>query len=824
MKQKFPSIIEYNGGKHNDFTTEELCNEFFDLRGEKPIACEVTTNRIMSPLRVARREKSQPSCTELVFRGEIQCPALPADTRAQEEQTSHTGVEGFPIELQYCEFVMDWFDKYERIPTESYWPKLCSGFMRENGLEGDLPMRCKDVSRNIFNAIRQDIRDCDEVPALDSAGPTAPQHGKHHRRFSLKDEASLPIGGKGKCELCHFIRDIYYDNDWLEGPEPSEYEAECKGLHRRRDVSDEGVLSYCEEVMAETFTAVRSGKPFRCTDIVREQCPQDKTWSESPFLTDVNFYKPSKPNKAQQVRVGSKVESLVQELNELVGLASVKAGLSSVRDAVEFDMWRKKFLGEEATLLGQSFHMRFDGNPGTGKTVVARIAGKILVDLGVVRKPKSENDDTSDTKSDGASDFVFKEVSKADLVGGYVGSTAPKVRKAVESAFGGVLFIDEAYSLVQNDRDVFGKEAVDTLIKEMEDHRDKLIVIFAGYRQEMDTFFESNPGFQSRVPFRFEFPDYSCEEPGEIARYGLRKQDVVACNASHDWIKKIISTKTGCCTQEALDKGTCAAAGRDNGNGRTVRNILESSLRAMAVRAVSTQKGAENRTKLVTELTPIDVAAVGGEVIKEDLRSTCKVAGKTLKDLESLTTGARILAASDFEETLALARSSCDHTRDFLEGINVNNSLASSAADVEIENQTLREIFAELDEMVGLISVKKAMREFYCTVEFARLRREVGLKALNGQSFHMRFLGNPGTGKTVVARIVGKLLVALGAIKDPPPEQKESDEDRDEDEDDHSGGEKHAFQRPPETWQAQSTRRCSLDIVLSLCYYFLFAR
>ena len=139
-----------------------------------------------------------------------------------------------------------------------------------------------------------------------------------------------------------------------------------------------------------------------------------------------------------------------EELQELVGLASVKAGISALRDTVEFDMWRRRFLGEHWSLLGQNFHMRFLGNPGTGKTVVARIVGKILVELGVVKKP--ENPDLEDG-------FVFREVSRADLVGSYVGHTAPKVQKAVKSAFGGVLFIDEAYSLIQGERDSFGQEA-----------------------------------------------------------------------------------------------------------------------------------------------------------------------------------------------------------------------------------------------------------------------------------------------------------------------------------------------------------------------------
>ncbi|CAE7897545.1 spoVK, partial [Symbiodinium microadriaticum] len=123
------------------------------------------------------------------------------------------------------------------------------------------------------------------------------------------------------------------------------------------------------------------------------------------------------------------------------------------------------------------------------------------------------------------------------------------VIEAVKSAFGGVLFIDEAYSIVLAKDDPFGKEAVDTLIKEIEDHRDKLIVIFAGYQKEMDAFFETNPGFQSRVPFRFEFADYSCQELVDISRYSAKKDDVKPTTGAVDWLQKIISAKTGCCTE-----------------------------------------------------------------------------------------------------------------------------------------------------------------------------------------------------------------------------------------------------------------------------------
>merc|ERR1719253_1516192 len=173
--------------------------------------------------------------------------------------------------------------------------------------------------------------------------------------------------------------------------------------------------------------------------------------------------------------------------------------------------------------------MRLNGNPGTGKTVVARLVGKILTALGAIKPFIGGGADDEFTafaaayeqmhadQNDEDRPLIFKEVSRADLVGSYKGHTAPKVKAAVKEANGGVLFIDEAYSLVKHSRDTFGKEAVDTLIQEIENHRKHVVVIFAGYSRNMDEFFESNPGFKSRVPFTLDFEDYSCQQLMGIA-------------------------------------------------------------------------------------------------------------------------------------------------------------------------------------------------------------------------------------------------------------------------------------------------------------------
>ncbi|CAJ1424792.1 unnamed protein product [Effrenium voratum] len=261
-----------------------------------------------------------------------------------------------------------------------------------------------------------------------------------------------------------------------------------------------------------------------------------------------------------------KVDTLMAKLNKLVGLSKVKAGMGELRAMVEFDQWRKTMLPDSKSLMGQSFHMQFLGNPGTGKTVVARLVGELLVEMGVITK---EGDDV-----------VFEEVARADLVAEYKGQTAPKVISAVEKAIGGVLFIDEAYSLKKEGKDAFGQEAVDTLIKEIEDKRDKVIAIFAGYEKEMETFFEANPGFKSRVPFKFYFDDYTCSELSQIAGIFMEDKGFRATDGAQLWVNRTVRFATGCC-----DTGDCQAK-RDSGNGRTVRNILEAAYRNFASRIV----------------------------------------------------------------------------------------------------------------------------------------------------------------------------------------------------------------------------------------------
>jgi len=275
------------------------------------------------------------------------------------------------------------------------------------------------------------------------------------------------------------------------------------------------------------------------------------------------------------------VEELMVELENLVGLGDVKDQMKEIVAQVDFNLQRAN-LGLP-DIGGQSLHMSFLGNPGTGKTVVARIVGQLLVAMGAIKSNSTERE----------GDLV-SEVSRPDLVGEHSGSTALKVTKAFDDADGGVLFIDEAYSIVQGDRDSFGREAVDTIIKLMEDRRDRIIVILAGYQKEMSDFVAANPGFKSRIAFSFNFPDYTCPELVKISDRLLKKKNVAlttdgsSCDSekppdSCHWLKNAIKLQTGCC--ETADCGK--KENRANGNGRTVRNILEASYREMASRVLT---------------------------------------------------------------------------------------------------------------------------------------------------------------------------------------------------------------------------------------------
>lgn len=206
-----------------------------------------------------------------------------------------------------------------------------------------------------------------------------------------------------------------------------------------------------------------------------------------------------------QVLQESRIDEVLDELErDLVGLAPVKQRIRDIAALLVIDKLRMN-LGLQAE--NPSLHMSFTGNPGTGKTTVAMRMAEILFRLGYVRKGH------------------LVAVTRDDLVGQYIGHTAPKTKEVLKKAMGGVLFIDEAYYLYrpENERD-YGQEAIEILLQVMENHRNDLVVILAGYKDRMETFFQSNPGLSSRIAHHLDFPDYSVDELGRIAQKMLAAQ------------------------------------------------------------------------------------------------------------------------------------------------------------------------------------------------------------------------------------------------------------------------------------------------------------
>ena len=238
------------------------------------------------------------------------------------------------------------------------------------------------------------------------------------------------------------------------------------------------------------------------------------------------------------------VDEIKRELDELVGLAPVKEYVFGLADNIQVQQRRAAAGFKTASL---SMHMIFTGNPGTGKTTIARLVARYLKAIGALKGGQ------------------LIEVSRGDLVGRYTGHTAPLTNSVIESALGGVLFIDEAYSLYRGEQDSFGLEAIDTLVKGMEDHRDELVVILAGYTKEMETFLTANSGLASRFPNKIEFPDYTADELLDITA-------VLAKGKGYRLAEGCTFPLLGYYKRrQALDSRTA-------GNGRLARNTLEKAI------------------------------------------------------------------------------------------------------------------------------------------------------------------------------------------------------------------------------------------------------
>ncbi|MBI3519299.1 MAG: AAA family ATPase [Bacteroidetes bacterium] len=364
------------------------------------------------------------------------------------------------------------------------------------------------------------------------------------------------------------------------------------------------------------------------------------------------------------------LEELLKEVDALIGLESVKKSIHENITYLNFTKLRKEKGFDDGSVI--SLHSVFTGNPGTGKTTVVKKLGKIYQKMGLLSKG-----------------HVY-EVDRSVLVGEYIGQTAPKVKKAIDEARGGILFIDEAYSLARSGEDSkdFGKEVIEILLKEMSDGKGDIAVIAAGYPKEMNTFIDSNPGLKSRFSEYFHFEDYMPDELFQIALYTAEQKQLTIAPDAQFYLQEQLT--------EAYRK-------RDNsfGNARFVNAVIEEAKQDMGLRLMKS----ENMDTLT----------------KEDLSTI------TLEDLK-----------------------------------NVFISTEKKKLKLSVNEKELNLALAELNDLVGMDNIKQDVNEL---VKLIRFYNETGKDVINKFSLHSVFTGNPGTGKTTLARIISKIYKSLGLLE-----------------------------------------------------------
>lgn len=321
------------------------------------------------------------------------------------------------------------------------------------------------------------------------------------------------------------------------------------------------------EVMAESPAAAQASNEWNVRqDKLEEQLQQEMARKQFQAVKKRIQEREEAERKEQEERL----QCLLDELNALVGLQGVKDEIRSLVNLIRIRKLRETM---GLPQMDMSYHMVFTGAPGTGKTTVARLVAKIYRELGILSKG------------------TFIETDRSGLVAGYVGQTALKVHELVEQAVGGILFIDEAYALCDAYEHGFGDEAINTLVQEMENHRDDVIVIFAGYPEPMKQFLDRNPGMKSRIAFQVEFEDYSVDELCDITKLMVSKKQMTITDAAMEKLRASYASVKG---------------SKDYGNGRFVRKMLEEAEMNLAER-VSQLNESDLTTSLITTLEECDI-------------------------------------------------------------------------------------------------------------------------------------------------------------------------------------------------------------------------
>ncbi|MDF2436912.1 MAG: ATPase central domain protein [Bacteroidota bacterium] len=364
------------------------------------------------------------------------------------------------------------------------------------------------------------------------------------------------------------------------------------------------------------------------------------------------------------------IEQLLAKLDELIGMDAVKKNIRDHINYINFIKLRKEKGFTDGGRI--NLHSVFTGNPGTGKTTVVNMLGKLYKKMGLLSKGH------------------VKEVDRSDLVAQYIGQTAPKVKKAIEEAKGGILFIDEAYSLTRakEDSNDFGHEVLEILIKEMSDGTGDIAIMCAGYPKEMQHFVDANPGLKSRFNHYFHFDDYMPEEMFAIAELAASKKGVIITDAAKNFMQEMLVE---------------VYRTRDNsfGNARYVYSLVDEAKMNLGLRLMSAPNVSEMSNE---QLSTIELA--------------------------------------DMQKVFA--------------------SQGKKKLSLEVNEKLLKEGLAELNSLTGMNNVKEEINEL---VKLVRFYKETGRDVLNKFSLHSIFTGNPGTGKTTVARIVAKIYKGLGLLE-----------------------------------------------------------